>query len=102
MKRTPCEESHLEALYANPLLNRGCLDKEPGENVPWCGVLLEKFPRRGHWNIRELWPDPLHRLCEKAYATEGLLFAGLGLAAALVPLGFLMLKRKGEGFNFKF
>lgn len=103
MKGVPCDESRRDTLYENPLLNRGCRkEKHPVDGLAWCGVFDGKpCDETRHIYMEQVWPNPLKQICERAYALEALQFMVFGLSTMLLLLGFLMLKRKGENFNFK-
>lgn len=89
LKRSPCDKSHLRELYNNTLLDQGCL-KETYKDYFGRGVATDAKSWDG------LWPKPLKHICERAYAIEAMQFVILGLSVALLALGFLMLKKKGE------
>lgn len=99
LRPVPCDRNHVLELYSNPLLNQGCILKKHHFKHPFCGVAFKIAEKESDWNVGQLWPEPLKHICERAYATEAMHFALLGLSITLLLLGFLMLRKRGEKFG---
>ncbi|KAB5540524.1 marvel domain-containing protein [Coniochaeta sp. 2T2.1] len=89
LKGIQCKEEHYQKMYANPLLNEGCID---GGSIPYCGVAGDdpkKATDAGTFRT-------LNVRCKYAMSDEIMQFILFLVSGILLFLGFLLM-RKGKG-----
>ncbi|OIW32386.1 hypothetical protein CONLIGDRAFT_678787 [Coniochaeta ligniaria NRRL 30616] len=87
LKGVKCDEAHGPQMYANDLLNEGCVTID---GDPYCGVLVGADPKSTQAF------DRINTRCKYAMSDEIIQFILFAVCAILLFLGFLIM-RKGKG-----
>lgn len=90
LKGIQCKLDDAEKMYDSPLLNEGCVTTSGGGR-PYCGVLDDANGGKD----AEALANRLKGNCQKAFTGEIFQFLTFALAAILVALGFLTMRRGG-------
>lgn len=90
LKGIKCDEDHAAAMYANGLLNEGCLPADKKGDSPYCGVLV------GIGDNSQKAFDRINSRCEYGMSDEIIQFILFAVCAILLFLGFLIM-RQGKG-----